>query len=99
MFRALALTFALGLTPAFAEDIAAPILDGLPTCDGTCPEPTVTAMSSDLDGDGEAEYFDVEDSEGELAVAEANCGSDLPTKTATCAMPIDALSSEGATQL
>lgn len=96
MYRALLLTFALGLTPAFAEDIGAPILDGLPTCDGTCPEPTVTAMSSDLDGDGAAEYFDVIDTEAELTLAEASCTVDIG---ATCVMAIDDLATDGAHQL
>lgn len=91
MYRVLALTFALGLTPAFAEDIGAPILDDLPVCDGTCPEPTVTAMSSDLDGDGEAEYFDFEDLEAEITLATMDCGTDIG---ATCSMAIDELGSE-----
>lgn len=91
MYRVLALTFALGFSPAFAEDIGASILDGLPTCEGACAETTVTAMSSDLDGDGAAEYFDVQDSEAQVTLAEAECGTNIG---ATCSMPIDALSPE-----
>jgi hypothetical protein len=58
MFRALLLTFALGLTPALAEDIgSAQIIEDFAfTCDGPCPEAGPIAMSSDEDGDGEAEY-------------------------------------------
>ena len=85
MFRALALTVAFGLTPAFAED--APVLDGLPVCDGTCPEPMITAMSSDLDGDGEAEYFDLTALDAEVTLATAVCG---PDTRATCSTAIDA---------
>lgn len=96
MYRALLLTFALGLTPAFAEGIAAPILDGLPTCDGACPEATVTAMSSDLDGDGDAEYFDEMDTEAELILAKVGCTVDIG---ATCVMAIDDLSTDAAHQL
>lgn len=97
MYRALALTFALGLTPAFAEDFGAPILDDLPsTCNGTCPETTVTAMSSDLDGDGVAEYFEIEDSKAQVTLAEAECGADIG---ATCSMPTSALSPEAGHQL
>ena len=90
MYRTLAFCLALGLTPAFAED-AAPILDGLPTCDGTCPQSTVTAMSSDLDGDGEAEYVDIQDPEPEVTLAKADCTADIG---ATCSMAIDDLSPE-----
>jgi hypothetical protein len=100
MYLALALCFALGLTPALAEDIGAPILDGLPTCGEACPEPTVTAMSSDLDGDGEAEFFDIDDPEALMDVAEAGCGA-IPTSAigATCSMPIDALTTTADQQL
>ena len=90
MYRTLAFCFALGLTPAFAED-AAPILDGLPTCAGSCPQPTVTAMSSDLDGDGKAEYFYIEDLEAEVTLAKADCTVDIG---ATCSMAIEDLATE-----
>lgn len=61
MYRAILLTFALGLTPALAEDLgttgsAQVIEDYAFICDGPCPEAGPTAMSSDEDGDGEAEY-------------------------------------------
>lgn len=85
MFRALVLTVAFGLTPAFAED--APVLDGLPACDGNCTQPMITAMSSDLDGDGEAEYFDLTALDAEVTLATATCGADVG---ATCSIAVDA---------
>lgn len=95
MFRAFVLTVAFGLTPAFAEDSL--ILDGLPSCDGTCPETTVTAMSSDIDGDGAAEYFEIYDPEAELAVAEAECAADLLEEAIeSCTAPVYGVAGEAA---
>lgn len=96
MYRALALTFALGLTPALAEDLGAPVLDGLPTCGAACPEPTVTAMMSDLDGDGEAEYFDIDDPEALVTLAKTDCTA---TIGATCSMSFDTLPTASGHQL
>lgn len=70
MIRALLLTFAFGLTPALAEDIgsAQTVEDYAFTCDGPCPEAGPVALSSDEDGDGEAEYVTYSD--------ETPCGAD-----------------------
>lgn len=90
MIRAITLCFALGLTPALAEDLDASgsaqmVEDYAMYCDGPCPEAGPTAMSSDEDGDGEAEYVTFTDEtpcglEGDMS-CEAQADASSVTET------------------
>ena len=66
MIRLAALTLALGLSAALAEDIGPQgrviIVESFPLdCAGPCPETGPTAMSSDVDGDSEADFVTFSD--------------------------------------